>query len=288
MKNHLWAVFFPALMLAQVSDSGRAQGGSQPLYRIDVIERTIKAVNYGYRSLPTKIGLKGTVLAPEARGEADIESKRGAVEIRARIDHLAAPTRFGTEYLTYVLWAITPEGRPRNLGELILNGGDKGRLQVAADMQAFALIVTAEPYFSVSQPSDVVVMENVLRPDTVGKVDEVAVKYELMPRGHYTFVRDANGPTPPSSEKVSMDQYEAILSLYQALNAIQVARVSGADREAGETLHKALDLYEQARNVQSRGGEGREVVTLARQATQTAEDARLISANRQKAVATER
>jgi hypothetical protein len=85
-----------------------------------------------------------------------------------------------------------------------------------------------------------------------------------------------------------MDQYEAILSLYQALNAIQVARVSGADREAGETLHKALDLYEQARNVQSRGGEGREVVTLARQATQTAEDARLISANRQKAVATER
>src|SRR5262249_20088241 len=144
MRNHLCALFFPALMFAQVSDPGRTPGASQPLYRVDVIERTIKAVNYGYRSLPTKIDLKGTVLAPEAHGEADIESKRGAVEIRAKIDHLAAPTRFGTEYLTYVLWAITPEGRPRNLGELILNGGDKGRLQVSSDLQAFALIVTAE------------------------------------------------------------------------------------------------------------------------------------------------
>jgi len=273
----------PGLMLAQATDPGPVQASSQPLYRVDVIERTTRAVNYGYRTVPTKIDLRGTVLAAEAHGEAQVESRRGAVQIEAKVERLPPPARFGAEYLTYVLWAITPEGRPRNLGELILNAGDKGKLKVSSDLQAFALIVTAEPYFSVSQPGDVVVMENVIRPDTVGKVEEIAIKYELMPRGHYTYVRGEAMPQPVG--KLSMDQYEAMLSLYQALNAIQVARAGGADREAGETMRKAAELYEQARTLQSRGAGSREVVMLARQATQTAEDARSISARRREASA---
>lgn len=280
MPSMLWGLFLPGLAVAQIAIPVPDSRASQPIYRINVIVRTVTAVNYGHRTLPTKIDLKGTLLAPDARGEAKVESKRGAVWIEAKVDRLVAPTRFGPEYLTYVLWAITPEGRPTNLGELVLDPNDKGKLKVSSELQAFALIITAEPYFSVTKPSDVVVMENVIRPDTVGRVEEVVAKYELMPRGQYTYVRPSGDAVRQAGEKVSMGQYEAMLALYQALNAIQIARADGADREAGDTMRKAEDLYEEARKLQSRGAGSREVVTLARQATQTAEDARSISAKR--------
>jgi hypothetical protein len=281
----LLGVFFLGLAAAQVNNPAHEPAtnhdnhGSQPIYRVEVVARTVKAVNYGHRTVPTKVDLKGTVLAPEARGEARVESKRGAVEIEVQVSRLDAPTRFGNEYLTYVLWAITPEGRSTNIGELVLDPGNKGKLKVSSDLQAFALIVTAEPYFAVNQPSDVVVMENIIRPDTVGKVEEVAAKYELLPRGHYTYVRPSrDDPHPVTAKKLSMDQYEAMLALYQALNAIQIARAAGADREAGETIRKAEKLYEDARNLQSRNAASREVVMMARQSAQTAEDARAITA----------
>ena len=277
MRALLTGACLPLALMAQV------QHGPQPIYRVDVVARTVQAVNYGHRTLPTKVDLRGTVLASDARGEARVESKRGAVEIDAKVDHLPAPTRFGPEYLTYVLWAITPEGRPANLGELVLDPGDKGKLKVTSELQAFALIVTAEPYFSVMQPSDVVVMENIIRPDTKGKVEEVTAKYELMPRGRYTYVKPTGAALNPENgrEKLSMDQYEAVLALYQALNAIQIARAAGADRDAGETMRKAEQLYERARGLQSQKAASREVVMTARQAVQTAEDARVISARRQ-------
>jgi hypothetical protein len=281
----LVSLLFLGLAAAQVNNPAREPAksqdnhGPQPIYRVEVVARTVKAVNYGHRTVPTKVDLKGTVLAPEARGEARVESKRGAVEIDVQVGRLDAPSRFGNEYLTYVLWAITPEGRSVNIGELVLDPSNKGKLRVSSDLQAFALIVTAEPYFAVTQPGDVVVMENVIRPDTIGKVEEVAAKYELMPRGHYTFMRPSREAAPPEAgKKMSMDQYEAVLALYQALNAIQIARAAGADREAGETMRKAEQLYENARNLQTHNGASREVVMTARQSAQTAEDARAITA----------
>jgi hypothetical protein len=281
----LVGLLFLGLAAAQVNNPAREPStnrndhGPQPIYRVEVVARTVKAVNYGHRTIPTKVDLKGTVLAPEARGEARVESKRGAVEIEVQVNRLDAPSRFGNEYLTYVLWAITPEGRSTNIGELVLDPGNKGKLKVSIDLQAFALIVTAEPYFAVTQPGDVVVMENVIRPDTIGKVEEVAAKYELMPRGHYTYVRPAReAPQPVAGQKMSMDQYEAVLALYQALNAIQIARAAGADRDAADTMRKAEQLYENARNLQTHNGTSREVVMTARQSAQTAEDARAISA----------
>jgi hypothetical protein len=266
-------------MYAQAGDVNVKDRPPQPIYRINVVRRSVQAVNYGHRTMPTKVDLKGTVLAPEARGDATVEAKRGAVEIEAKIERLSAPTRFGNEYLTYVLWAITPEGRPVNLGEFVLDPNNKGRLKVSTDLQAFALIVTAEPYFSVTTPGDVVVMENMVRPDTTGKVEEVAARYELMPRGHYTYVQPPATPNPAANRAtLSMDQYEALLALYQALNAIQIARAAGADQNAGDTMRKADQLYEEARGLQSRGAGSRQVVMIARQAAQTAEDARAISA----------
>src|SRR6478672_12831961 len=226
----LVGLLFLASAAAQVSNPVREPStnpdnhGPQPIYRVEVVGRTVKAVNYGHRTLPTKVDLKGTVLATEAKGEARVEGKRGAVEIEVQVGRLDPPTRYGNEYLTYVLWAITPEGRSTNIGELVLDPSNKGKLKVSSDLQAFALIVTAEPYFAVTQPSDVVVMENVIRPDTVGKVEEVIAKYELMPRGHYTYLRPAReAARMPEGKKLSMDQYEAVLALYQALNAIQIA-----------------------------------------------------------------
>jgi hypothetical protein len=279
MTRLLTALLFCGWIAAQPQSV--VQNENPPIYRVQVIQRSIQAVNYGHRTMPTKVDLKGTVLAPEARGEARVQSNRGAAEIEAKVDHLAAPTRFGREYLTYVLWAITPEGRPTNLGELILNSGDKGKLKVSSELQAFALIVTAEPYFAVTQPSDVVVMENVIRPDTIGKVEEVVAKYELLPRGHYTYMRPSNDAAASSGgEKLSMDQYEAVLALYQALNAIQIARAAGAEQEAADTMRKAEQLYEQARGLQSQSNASRQVVMTARQAAQTAEDARAITVKR--------
>ena len=251
-----------------------------PLYRVTVVSRTTKAINYGHLSGPTKIGLKGTVLMQEAQGEARVESRRGVMEIEARVNHLAAPTRFGPQYLTYVLWAITPEGRPVNLGELVTDAHDKARLKVSTDMQAFALIVTAEPYFSVTHPSDAVVMDNVLEPGTQGSVEALDAKYELLPRKQFTFdpatpAAAANGP------KLSMDRYEAQVAVYQAQNAIQIAKSAGAGKYAADTLQKAEQLYQQAVELNAKKSNGHDVVTAAREAAQTAEDARAISIKRQ-------
>src|ERR1035438_10045420 len=158
-----------------------------PVYRITVVSRTSKAINYHHRSGSTMIDFRGTVLMPEARGEAKVESKQGVIKIDADMEHMKATTTYGPEYLTYVMWAITPEGRPTNIGEVLLNGGHKSSLHATSELQTFGLIITAEPYFAVTQPSDVVVMENIVRQDTVGTIEQVDAKYELLQRGQYTL-----------------------------------------------------------------------------------------------------
>jgi len=181
-----------------------AEQKSVPIYSVNVIERTVKAVNYQYRSGPTMIDFRGTVLLPEAKGDAIVESRQGRTEIEAHLNHLLPPQRFGREYLTYVLWSISPEGRPHNLGEVVPGGSGKASVRVTTDLQAFAMIVTAEPYSAVRQPSDVVVLENQLRPDTAGSTVTVNAKYELLPRGQYTWnVNSSLSAEIANSPKVS-------------------------------------------------------------------------------------
>src|SRR5579872_3044453 len=157
-------------------------GGTAPIYRITVVARTTKAINYHHRSGSTRIGFRGTALMPDARGEARVESKQGVIKIDADMEKLGPATQFGHEYLTYVMWAITPEGRATNVGEVLLNNSGKTKLDATTELQSFGLIVTAEPYFAVTQPSDVVVMENFVRKDTTGTIEEVDAKYELLQR----------------------------------------------------------------------------------------------------------
>jgi len=273
---------FTLTAAAAVNAPAQSQPGRNvPMYRVSVIERTVKAVNYQYRSAPTQIDFRGTVLLPEAKGNATVESKAGRVEIEAHFDHMPAPTRYGREYLTYVLWAITPEGRAKNLGEVLAGSSDKAKLHVTTDLQAFGLIVTAEPYAAVRQPSDVVVMENDIRPDTIGKIEPIEAKYELLPRSQYTYQVPADQAAEGNGPRVSMREYEQMMEIYQAQNAVQFASAAGAAQYAADTLQRAETLLADARNLRASGADNSRVIAEAREAAQTAEDARAITVKRQ-------
>lgn len=248
----------------------RMAAGSPPIYRATVTARTAKAINYQHRGGATKIDFRGTELLPGARGEAKVESKQGYIEIEVEFDDLRPANKLGAEYLTYVLWAVTPEGRTANLGEILLNG-TKSKLNVTTEMQAFGLVVTAEPYYAVTQPSDLIVMENVVRADTKGKIEQIDAKYELLQRGQYQ--RLAN----PLALK--LDQ-KTPLELYEARNAVQIARSVGADRFAAETFQKAEKSLAQAEAYHARNAGRKPVTMTARQAVQTAEDSRAIAVKR--------
>jgi outer membrane protein OmpA-like peptidoglycan-associated protein len=254
----------------------------QPIYRVTVISRSLEAVNYEHRGGPTPIDFRGTVLLSDVKGTAIVESHRGSVSIEAKLEHLAPPTRFGREYLTYVLWAISPEGRPRNLGEVLVDSSNKAHLKVTTDMQAFGMMVTAEPYYSVTAPSDVVVAENVVRPDTIGTREEVTAKYELLPRGQYTMTIQPGQlhSFGPEAGQLPYDRYEAVLELYQAENAVQIAQSLGAEQFAPESFSKATALLSQAQDMNARKLDTHAIVSAAREATQMAEDARTIAVKR--------
>jgi outer membrane protein OmpA-like peptidoglycan-associated protein len=182
-----------------------------------------------------------------------------------------------------VLWAISPEGAPHNIGEIIPDSGNHGHLAVTTELQAFGMIVTAEPYSSVRQPSDVVVLENRVRLDTIGSVKPIQAKYELMPRGHYTYEVPQVPPNAAGGPKVSMHEYEALLQIYEAQNAVGFARSANADKYASDTLAKAEQELKEAQRMQSSKGDSSKIVQLAREAAQTAEDARVIAERRTQA-----
>lgn len=279
MKTLLSAGVCAGTLLGTLIAQTPAQNDSQPIYRVTVVSRNLEAVNYEHRGGPTPIDFRGTVLLPHAKGTAIVDSHRGSVSIDAKFDHLNAPTRFGREYLTYVLWAISPEGRPKNLGEILVDSSNKAHVKVTTDLQAFGLIVTAEPYYSVSAPSNVVVAENVIRPDTIGKREEITAKYELLPRGQYTMnIQPSQLNSPgPEQQKLSYDRYEAVLELYQAQNAVQIAQSLGAAQYAPDSFNKAAALLSQAKDMNARKMDTHQIVSTAREAAQMAEDARTIA-----------
>lgn len=257
-------------LLAQ-SAAGTQQPNRVPIYRVVVVARTIKAINYRHQSGETKVDFHGTSLMPGALGDANVQSKPGAIRVEAKFKSLQPASRFGPEYMTYVLWAISPEGRPVNLGEVLPDGKGNARLQVTSDLQAFGLIVTAEPHFAVTQPSDVVVMENFVTSDTKGTIEEVDAKYELLKRGQYTA--DVN---PAELTPMAIDEKTPI-EIYEARNAVRIARWSGAEQYAPDSLKKAEVDLQNAESLLSSKGNRKDSITDAREAAQMAEDARVIT-----------
>src|SRR5437868_4067980 len=241
-----------------------------PVFHVTVISRSVQAVNYKHRSGASKLDFAGTDLMPAAKGQAKVKSKKGYTEIEVEFGNLQKPTTFGNEYLTYILWAISPEGRAVNLGEVLVGGNHRSKLDVTTDLQAFALIVTAEPYYAVRQPSNVVVLENVVRADTKGTTEAVNAKYELMERGGYI-------PTGYKFDPVVLNA-KLPLEFFEARNALRIAQSEGAEKYASDSYQHALALMGTADEYAIRKDVPKQPLTaVAREAVQTAEDARAIA-----------
>jgi len=241
-----------------------------PTFRVVVISRSVQAVNYEHRSGNSKVDFAGTDLMPSAYGVAQVNSKRGSIEIDAEFGDLQKPTTFDNEYLTYVLWAISPEGRAVNLGEVLLGGNHRSKLHVTTDLQAFALIVTAEPYYAVRQPSNAVILENVVRDDTKGTAETVKAKYELMERGGYL-------PTGYKFDPVVLNA-KLPLEFFEARNALRIAQSEGAEQYAPDSYKHAVELMNNADGYAiDKHIDKKPLIAVSREAVQTAEDARAIA-----------
>jgi len=246
------------------------------IYHVHVVERQLDAVNYLNRSGSTHVGFTGTNLMPGAQGEAKVSSVTGKTNIDVHFEHLTPANGFGPEYLTYVLWAISADGRPQNLGELELSGG-KASLEVTSGFQAFGMIVTAEPYYAVSQPSDVIVLQNVFTDKTNGILQQVNVHYQLLPRGLYADTAGSKTIAHPIT-----DREHTPLALYEAYNAQRIAESVGADKYAADIMKEVATDIQNAQDIQS--SKHRDVkmeFTYARSAVQRSEDARIVTLRKQ-------
>jgi outer membrane protein OmpA-like peptidoglycan-associated protein len=247
------------------------QNANVPVYRVTVVERTTQAVDYRDRGGTTQVDFKGTSLMPAVDGNAKVTGHTGRLAIDANLHHLAPPRGFGPEYLTYVLWAITPEGRPINLGEIRPNDDGNSRLQVTSGLQEFGMIVTAEPYFAVTRPSNLVVAENIVRQDTAGGIHPISAKFDLLQKGQYTVNIPADQLPATNADR------RTPLELLEAQNAIAIAQAAGADQYASDTLGKAKAYLEQGQNYLKQKQNITPIGAVARAATQAAEDARLLT-----------
>jgi outer membrane protein OmpA-like peptidoglycan-associated protein len=271
--------YFIALCTLLVTVSMRAQDNSTPVepmdqtpvFRVKVVSRTTKAVNYRHRGGSTTVDFKGTNLMPEAGGHAKVDGKEGRLAISAELTHLQPATKFGAQYLTYVLWAVTPEGRSVNLGEIVPGNDGKSKIDVTTDLQAFGLVVTAEPYFAVTRPSDLVVVENIIRQETKGFEQPIDAKFDMLEGGEYTI--DIPADQLPSSKAAP----NVPLDLLEARNAVAIAKAAGAQQYAAGSLSKAEDSLTRAEDYLQRKQGRTPIGTMARGATQTAEDARILT-----------
>jgi outer membrane protein OmpA-like peptidoglycan-associated protein len=251
--------------------SGQTENG-EPIYKITVVGRDIPAINYFHRSGATRIGFAGTSLLPQAKGGAEVNSLNGRTAIKVHFEGLIPPNNFGIEYLTYVLWAITPEGRPENLGEVLWSHG-KADTTVTTNLQSFGLILTAEPYFAVTMPSDLVVAQNfVLQDKTAGVLETVDAHYSLLPRGAYSQTAGQHTVLDPITRND-----RSPLELYEAINAVQIADAAGAEQWAADSMATAKQDLNNAQQMDVRQKDMKEEITYAREAVQTAEDARIMT-----------
>ena len=275
MKNQIVLITGLALGLSSLGAFAQSNGNVEPMsnmptFRVTVISRSVQAVNYEHRSGSSKVDFAGTDLMPSANGVAEVNSKRGSISIEAEFGDLRKPTTFGNEYLTYVLWAISPEGRAVNLGEVLVGGNHRSKLHVTTDLQAFALIVTAEPYYAARQPSNVVVLENVVRDSTKGTTEAVNAKYELMERGGYI-------PTGYKFDPVVL-KANLPLEFFEARNAVRIAQSEGAEQYASDSYQHAVQLMNTADDYATRKHvDTKPLIAVSREVVQTAEDARAIA-----------
>ena len=269
MKRFGIAVLIAAMFCISISIA--AAQSLQKAPASSVVSKSTKAIGYLVGGGSTKIDLKGTSLMPQANGEAKVQAQKGITQIEAMIMGLGQPSTLGTEFLTYVLWVVSPDGRTSNIGELLVNKLGQSKLKATTQLQTFSLIVTAEPYFSVQQPSELVVLENEVRWDTRAKIFPVG-NYKLMKRGQY---QKMGNPLA-----LSLDLKNVPLEMYEARNAVEIAKTQQAGQYASEIFSKAEASLKMAENALARKANKREIITRAREAVQFSEDARSLAVQR--------
>src|SRR4051794_26827077 len=261
----------PAEAQSKQNVASQQANADVPVFRVNVYARTARAVNYRNRGGSTSVDMKGTDLMPAITGKAKVDGKAGRLAIDVELNHMDPPTKFGGQYLTYVLWAVTPEGRAMNLGEILPGDNGKDKTSVTTDLQAFGLIVTAEPYFAVTHPSDVVVAQNVILPQTKGFEESIDAKFDVLEGKEYTIdVPVTQLPSSQASPNVPLD-------LLEARNAVAIAKAAGAQQYAGNSVAKAEDMLQRAEDYYQRKQGRTPIGTAARGAVQMAEDARVLT-----------
>lgn len=261
----------PAETQSKQNMASQEANTDMPVFRVNVYARTARAVNYRNRGGSTTVDIKGTDLMPAINGRAKVDGKAGRLSIDVELNHVDPPTKFGGQYLTYVLWAVTPEGRAVNLGEVLPGGNGKDKISVTTDLQAFGLIITAEPYFAVTHPSDVVVAQNVILPQTKGFDESIDAKFDVLEGKEYTVdVPVTQLPSAQAAPNVPLD-------LLEARNAVAIAKASGAQQYAGSSIMKAEDMLQRAEDYYQRKQGRTPIGTAARGAVEMAEDARVLT-----------
>lgn len=264
-------VTFSFLALGMKACTATAQA-QQDVPDSNLIVKSVKAVGYRVGGWSTKADLKGTELMLQATGEARVEARQGKTNIEVSIKNLAQPTRLGAEFLTYVLWVVTPDGRCGNTGEILINNDGEGKLSATTPAQTFSMIVTAEPYFAVRIPSEMVILENDTRKDTKGQIFPVN-DFKLMKRAQYEKLGNPLALTP--------DLERVPLQVYEARNAVDIAKSHGAEKDAPEIFSKAIASLQATENLLSSKRDKKDIMSVARQTVQFAEDARALAAQRQ-------
>jgi outer membrane protein OmpA-like peptidoglycan-associated protein len=264
----------PQQMNQNTGQNTTNNNNEMPVFRVNVFARTTKAVNYRNRGGSTSVEFHGTDLMPQVSGHAKVDGKAGRLAISAEFTHLPAAVSLGGQFLTYVLWAITPDGRAVNLGEVMPGDNGKDKIDVTTDLQAFGLILTAEPYYSVTHPSNKVVAENIIPQGVKGFEEPIDAKFDVLEGAQYTIDVPAEQlPSSQASAKVPLD-------LLEARNAVAIAKAAGAQQYAPDSLTKAEDMLQRAEDYYQRKQGRTPIGTAARGASQMAEDARVLTLRR--------
>jgi outer membrane protein OmpA-like peptidoglycan-associated protein len=261
----LWAALTAGLCMAQTEQSEPAAS---------VISGTVAAIGYPVGGGGTRVNMVGTPAASQASGEAKVDAKAGGTGIALKVAGMPQPTALGAEFLTYVLWTVTPDGTTTNLGEIPIDKSGQGKLDANAQSQTFALIVTAEPYYAVRIPSELIILTNETRKNTKGKIYPDN-SYKLMRRSEYSKLGNPLA-LQPDLKKVPLD-------IYEARNAVDIAKSHGAEQYAPEIFSKAQSSLQMTENALGQDSSKNQLISTARQTIQFAEDARALAVRRETA-----
>lgn len=237
------------------------------------VSRRVRIIDFTHLSSPAGIVFRYTTLAPGAAGQAEIVPAGAWLKIHGIFSNLPAASQLGPQDLTYTLWQVTPDGRTANLGEVEVTGSG-GEIHTKSRAHRFGLIVTAEPYFAVSQPSSAMAFESDLTPGSAPGAPLPQATCELLLAAIGSHLATRSTPDPKAAKEP--------LLFEEARRALAVARAAGAAEYAPQTLGTAEQTLEIAERLLGQRAKAADVHDAAQEAVLIAEDARVLAVARQR------